>query len=61
VTGPVLIHRPDGERMLVTTVGGVEHRIPLWEAEAFARWFNPDRDRDGVDPWVGRPLRAPGA
>jgi hypothetical protein len=35
--------------------------VPRWQYDAFRRWISPPHDRDGVDAFVGRPLRAPGA
>jgi hypothetical protein len=36
--------------------------VPRWRYEAFQRWFNPsDDERDGVNVFAGRPLRAPGS
>jgi hypothetical protein len=34
--------------------------VPRWQYEAFRRWFVSPEDADGVDVFVGRPLRAPG-
>lgn len=53
--------RESREPTLVAEVGGLEARIPLWEARAFGRWLNPSESREGSDSFVGRPLRAPGA
>ena len=42
------------------TLNAVIAVVPRWQYDAFSRWFIPSSDRDGVDAFAGRPLRAPG-